>query len=223
MKRTRRTRTSHLSLSSHPPHRAHCSDKLVSSTGKPIKVKVPVPVFAEYGPAEDPKNEVILELKKERVAKEKKRDKKLKHKLHSLSAWNVPDVAYNPLTALALMRSHDGGRLYERATDSGSPAAYMSKSMDRKHEAERDFVLALQAARLGDRRALVDYYMARGGDGGDGDGHAAGSSPLPPLGAGKTGGDDVEAFLNHEADVSPYGGANAFTFNDVAGLDEYDS
>lgn len=161
---------------------------------------------------EDPKNAVIHELKRDRVAREKKRDKKLKHKLHSLSAWSVPDVAYNPLTALALMRSHDGARLYERATDSGSPAAYMSKSMDRKHAAERDFVLALQAARQGDQRALVDYYMTRGDDG---------ASPLPSLGA--TGvGDDVEAFLSRDANLSPYSNAQRALAYSGADLDDQD-
>ena len=37
-----------------------------------------------------------------------------------------------------------------------------NRSSDPRHEAEIEFVTALQAARAGDQRALFDYYMSKG-------------------------------------------------------------
>ena len=138
-------------------------------TGRPIPAKRPDGFYGEsWAPYEDPTSGHIARLKEEREADEQRRDAARRRKHFTERAKDIPDVPYNPMTALQRMRSAQGAQLFEHAVETGSAAAYLSDDFGRKHEAEKEFVAALQAARRGDRRALLDYYMFKGAEDAEG-------------------------------------------------------
>lgn len=140
------------------------NDKLVTSTGKPIRTKVPEPIFDDEGVPVDRTKPRIVRLQKAFGKDEQHRAEKHRTNAFSQIAHSIPDVNYNPLTALQLMKSPEGARRFMRAADTGSPEAYITHDVGRKHDAEREFVHALQEARRGNKRALFDYYMSKGSD-----------------------------------------------------------
>ena len=146
-----------------------CGDKQINDklerTGKTIAVRVPEPVLDGMDPIQDPTKHRITRLQKKREISDQTKAQRITSKLFSQIAHSIPDVSYNPLTALQLMQSSESHVLFLRAADVGSPInIYTTNDIHQKHAQEREFVYALQRARQGDKRALVDYYMSKGGD-----------------------------------------------------------
>ena len=125
---------------------------------------MPEAVFGDsYEPYQDKTKSRIVRLQKERNFENIKNDEKWRTQQYAQAAQSIPDVHYNPLTALQKMRSGECYQLFLQAADSGRPDVYLTKRhSDPRHDAEREFVTALQAARTGDQRALFDYYMSKG-------------------------------------------------------------
>ena len=146
-----------------------CDDKQINDklerNGKTISVKAPEPVIDGMDPILDPTKHRITRLQKNREISDQTKAKRITSKMFSQIAHSIPDVSYNPLTALQLMKSSESHVLFLRAADVGSPInVYTTEDIQKKHAQEREFVYALQRARRGDKRALVDYYMSKGGN-----------------------------------------------------------
>lgn len=146
-----------------------CDDKQINDklerNGKTISVKAPEPVINGMDPILDPTKHRITRLQKNREISDQTKAKSITKKMFSQIAHSIPDVSYNPLTALQLMKSSESHVLFLRAADVGSPInVYTTEDIQKKHAQEREFVYALQRARQGDKRALVDYYMSKGGN-----------------------------------------------------------
>ena len=140
------------------------NDNIARRTGKPIPTQVPTAVFGDsYEPYQDKTKSRIVRLQKERNSENVKNDEKWRTQQYAQAAQSIPNVHYNPMTALQKMQSGECYQLFLQAADSGRPDVYLTKRQsDPRHEAEREFVTALQAARSGDQRALFDYYMSKG-------------------------------------------------------------
>ena len=144
-----------------------CDDKQINDklekNGKKVTVKVPEPVMNGMEPIQDPTKHRITRLQKTREIIDQTKAQRITSKLFSQIAHSIPDVSYNPLTALQLMKSSGSHELFLRAADAGSPInVYTTNDIQQKHAQEREFVYALQRARQGDKRALFDYYMSKG-------------------------------------------------------------
>ena len=121
------------------------NDKKVVQTGRPIPAKRPDGFYGEaWAPYEDPTSGHIARLKEDRATDEGRREALRRQRRFTERAIDIPDVGYNPLTALQRIKSVHGSHLLERAVKTGSAAAFLSDEFGLKHEAEREFVDALQ-------------------------------------------------------------------------------
>lgn len=170
------------------------NDRLVLQTCKPVPTKASSHVLGdEYEAYQDKTKDRIDRLQRNRNAGNLRQAEKWSTKLFAQRAQGIPDVHYNPLTALQLMKSAGREALFQHAVETGLPDVYTVTDLGRKHDAEKDFVMALGAARQGDKRALFDYYMRRGVDenapNGGGADAGAGGAPLWRTSAGVSGAD----------------------------------
>jgi hypothetical protein len=115
------------------------NDRLLRA-GKPIKMKTPVALDGEDEPFRDLFKERIDDLQKVRKDEVRIKEKKLKDKLFRESVLSIPDVKYNPNTALQLMRSSDGGKLFATAVKSRSSKAFTTSRLELKHSAEQEYM-----------------------------------------------------------------------------------
>ena len=138
------------------------NDKLIarSTGGRPILTKPPVPFLYEDEPFRDIYKDRITLLQKEFKEDSIIKQKNITKKMYSKAACEIPDVLYNPFTALKLMKSKERKKLFLNAANTGLPLAYTTSASDytRQHDTERAFIIALTAARNGNQYALAEYY-----------------------------------------------------------------
>ena len=98
------------------------NDKIARKTGKPIPTQAPTAIFGDtYEPNQDKTKSRIVRLQKERNEENIKNDEKWRTQQFAQAARSIPDVYYNPLTALQKMQSGDSHHLFMQAADSGRP------------------------------------------------------------------------------------------------------
>ena len=131
-------------------------------TGKPTKLKEPTPLYGDDGVLADPfkYRTKLLNIRRSKILHE--REKKFNTKLFQQSVQQIPNVKYNPFTALELIHTKGSSDIYQNAAKSTiglDTKAYITSEFDHKHTMEKDFVTALQAAKSGNKESLLNFYM----------------------------------------------------------------
>jgi hypothetical protein len=149
-------------------------------TGETVKIKIPETVSIDEFNENFTKiriEEININLKKKNVL----RSKKLKNKIFKEAVDSIPNVAYNPHTAMQFVKSTAYSNLFNSSSlnddnklDELSFCAendddkimiekmkkhLNTKEMNEKHEIEQNYLLALEKAKNGNKRALVDFFM----------------------------------------------------------------
>ena len=139
-----------------------CSEKQVTDslqrTGKlePLRLKALHEGAKAY---RDPFDERLNEIKKQNAVLTRQKEERWKKTLYQQAIKGIPVVAYNPNTALQLMKSGEAGKLFSVAAGKGSSAPYCHPLPDQKHPVEAGLDAAMKAAKAGDREALFNYFM----------------------------------------------------------------
>ena len=166
-------------------------------TGETVKIKKPETVSI------DECNEKLTKIRIEEINKNLKnkmsmRNKKLKNKMFKESVNSIPNVSYNPHTAIQFIKSTGYSNLFNSSylnnsnnnniynnnednneneenkldelsfcTDNDDDKIMIEKmkkhlntnDINKKHEIEQNYLIALDKAKNGNKRALFDFFM----------------------------------------------------------------
>lgn len=142
-----------------------CTDRqkndILERSGKKIKMKSNTLLPCEDEPYVDLFKERIKYLQVDRKEKVKLNIKKYNEKLFIDDMNSIPIVNYNPNTALQLLRSSDGNKLYNNAINNYDEKLidFNTLNINQKHSVEQEYINALHSTKNGNRRALYEHFI----------------------------------------------------------------